>query len=86
MSGEFAIRGFRNKDLRKKLIEQSFFALEVVDDQDKIANITTRLLGKLRAHGLIMKLKNTCRYRVTKRAEILLSRIVMFSKFELKTC
>ena len=86
LSGEFAIRGFRNKDLREKLRNLGWFPEYRYLSIKKIAGKITRLIAKLRAHKIITKLNKTCRYRVTKTGEKIISRIIMFKKFELKTC
>ncbi|MDA3892082.1 MAG: hypothetical protein PF517_11155, partial [Salinivirgaceae bacterium] len=52
----------------------------------KLSGKITRLIAKLRAHKIISKLNKTFRYRVTKTGEKILSRILMFSKFEMKAC
>ncbi len=60
--GEFAIRGFKNQDLRKLLFGE--------DPDDKRENRrraarVTRLIRLLRAHGLVIKVQRTHRYMVT---------------------
>ena len=86
LSGEYAIRGFRNKDLRFVLIKLGLFSKEELLHLKKISGKITRLIAKLRAHKIITKLSKTCRYRVTKTGEKILSRILMFKKFQMKTC
>ncbi len=86
LSGEFAIRGFRNKDLRQKLKNLDWFVNDSSLSIKKMAGKITRLIAKLRAHKIITKLNKTCRYRVTKTGEKIVSRIIMFNKFEMKTC
>jgi hypothetical protein len=56
--GEFLISGFRNRDLRELL-----FATPT-DEQDRRrqASKVSRLLGLLKAHGLIKKIQHTQRY------------------------
>lgn len=66
LRGEFAIQGFRNRDLRTALL--------AVDEQDRAARRKasgqiTRLLITLRAHGLIYKVSHTRYYRITKRGQ-----------------
>lgn len=58
--GEFAIHGFRNRDLCERLLaaDQSLTPLQ------KCTKIT-RLLRLLRAHGLIQKVPKTHRYQLT---------------------
>jgi hypothetical protein len=86
LSGEFAIRGFRNKDLRQKLLNLGLFSDDDFLNIKRLSGKITRLITKLRAHKIITKLNKTCRYRVTKSGEKILSRVLMFKKFEMKTC
>jgi hypothetical protein len=59
--GEFAINGFRNRDLRARLFSGKASAQE----QKRRAGVITRQLRLLRAHGLIRKVSGTHRYVVT---------------------
>lgn len=63
MRGEFAINGFRNRDLRSILFPAAPDAATV---RRQSGNITRRL-RILRAHGLITKVPTTHRYTLTKR-------------------
>jgi hypothetical protein len=58
--GEFAVNGFRNRDLRALL-----FSSAKPDQIKAHAAKTTRLLRILRAHGLIHKVPKTHRYLLT---------------------
>jgi len=60
--GEFAINGFRNKDLRSLIYETNATSKE---DQKKRSSSVTRMLRLLRAHGLIKKVNKTHRYLLT---------------------
>ncbi|MDZ7743905.1 MAG: hypothetical protein U5Q03_19770 [Bacteroidota bacterium] len=86
LSGEFVIRGFRNKDLRQKLLGLGLLSDDEFLNIKKLSGKITRLIAKLRAHKIITKLNKTCRYRVTRSGERILSRVLMFKKFEMKTC
>jgi hypothetical protein len=59
--GEFLVNGFRNRDLRKLLCPAT--ADERVQRQQAAA--MTRKLALLRAHGLIVKVHKTHRYRLS---------------------
>ena len=64
LSGDFAIQGFRNKDLRERL--------GLGNPKDPVARHRasgriTRHLRLLRAHGLIRKISGTRYYRVTQK-------------------
>lgn len=59
--GEFAINGFRNRDLRPFLFSQK----PTPQNQKRQAALVTRRLRLLRAHGLIRKIPGTHRYVVS---------------------
>ena len=59
--GQWAINGFRNRDVREALYANPAEGAE----QRRQAGRVTRLLGLLRAHGLIKKVSGTHRYLVT---------------------
>ena len=56
--GEYFIRGFRNKDIGKLIFPD-------VESSTKRGPKTSRLLKKLRLHGLIKKVPRSRRYHVT---------------------
>ena len=60
-AGQWAINGFRNRDVREALYANPAEGAE----QRRQAGRVTRLLGLLRAHGLIKKVSGTHRYLVT---------------------
>src|SRR3954471_9706212 len=64
LSGEFAITGFRNRDLQAKL-----FDTVPRDDREarRRTHRTSRLIAKLRGHRLITKIGKSRLYRVTAR-------------------
>jgi hypothetical protein len=59
--GQFAISGFRNRDLRERLFDAS----TDLATRTKQSGQVTRRLMLLRAHGLIQKIPKSHRYRVT---------------------
>jgi hypothetical protein len=59
--GEFALNGFRNRDLRVLLFGE---AATPVEEKRQAAQVTRRL-RLLRAHGLIHKVPKTHRYQVS---------------------
>lgn len=61
--GEFAINGFRNRDLRRHLYPQGTTDPQ---EQKRRSAATTRKLRMLRAHGLIKKVTRTHRYVLTR--------------------
>ena len=67
--GEFAIAGFRNRDLRQRLHPAPKRA--TASDLRRLSAKTTRQLRLLRDHGLVRKIPKTHRYRLTERGELL---------------
>ena len=61
--GEFALNGFRNRDIRHLL----FGSKEALKVKQRRAAQVTRRLAILRAHGLITKVQRTHRYVLTER-------------------
>jgi len=59
--GEFLLNGFRNRDLRAKLYKTT----EDAKEQRRQAGAITRKLALLKAHGLIVKVQKTHRYRLS---------------------
>jgi hypothetical protein len=69
--GEFFIHGFRNRNLRTIL-----YGSAEKSEQRAQANKVTRLLGTLRAHGLIAKVPKTHRYQLTERGRTSISALL----------
>ena len=65
-SGEFNISGFQNKNLRQKLSDKSCFQI-------------SRMLKRLRTHGMIKKIGHTYKYYLTK-----LGRKIIISALKMK--
>lgn len=59
--GEWAVAGFRNRDVRAALYTTKADA----DEQRQQSGRVTRALGRLRAHGIIKKVSGTYRYQLT---------------------
>ena len=64
LSGDFAINGFRNRDLQGKLYPA---AATDAAEANRRTHRTSRLIAKFRGHGLITKVKNTRLYRLNAR-------------------
>jgi hypothetical protein len=60
-NGEFLLNGFRNRDLRTKLYQ----ATKDPDERRQQAATITRKLALLKAHGLIVKVQKSHRYRLS---------------------
>jgi len=67
--GEFAVSGFRNRDLRRLLFPSAAKASPW--ELGKLSARTSYRLRILRAHGIIRKIPKTHRYRLAKRGELL---------------
>lgn len=61
--GEFALLGFRNRDLRESLYGEAGNERERRQQMTKV----TRLIRLLRAHGLVQKIAKTHRYKLSQR-------------------
>jgi hypothetical protein len=64
LAGEHALNGFRNKDLQTKLYDAPVASPE--EARQRSARVS-RLIAKLRGHGLIAKVKDCRLYRATER-------------------
>jgi hypothetical protein len=62
LSGEHALHGFTNRDLRDKLARTLF---PLSPDSDKQPGQVTRMLRRLHAHRLIGKIPRSRRWRVS---------------------
>lgn len=63
LAGEHAIRGFRNSDITKRLYRRRPADR---DEARRQCERTSRLIVKLRGHGLVAKIPRARRYRVTR--------------------
>ena len=77
LSGDFAINGFRNRDLQGKLYPA--VAADAAEAKRR-THRTSRLINKLRGHGLITKVKNSRLYRLTSRGVKAMGAAVRFRK------
>jgi len=71
--GEFAINGFRNRDLRPLLFGSSRRPRKQISRE---AAAVTRKLQLLRAHGLIKKLPKSHRYQLTDRGRLIIHALI----------
>jgi len=86
MNGAYTIRGFTTRHLTKVLIAMKAFSKEQMRNMDRLVAKVGRLIAQLRAHKLVSKLPNTFRYRVTSYGQNVLSRLLLFKKYDLKFC
>ena len=62
LSGEHALHGFTNRDVRQKL---RLTAYPLAPNEDMHPGQVTRLFRRLHAHGLIAKIPRSRRFRVS---------------------
>lgn len=79
MSGDHLINGFRNHDLERKLYPKT---ADSPQEKKKRCARLSRLIAKLRGHGLVMKVKNSRLYRVTKHGFQVLGAVLSFFAVE----
>jgi hypothetical protein len=78
--GEFAIQGFRNRDLRERLYGQSSDRAT----QRKQAAAVTRKLRLMRAHGLIHKVPRTHRYKLSPKGRVTIAAVLAAKAADVK--
>ena len=67
--GQYLIRGFTNRDIRRRLYQGSA-------DTPKICGKISRILAKLRAHGLIRKIPHSRRYLVSDKGRRIMGALI----------
>jgi hypothetical protein len=77
MAGEHIINGFRNRDLRTHLYNHP--ASTSQEAKRRCARVS-RLIAKLRGHGLVAKVKDARLYRVTPRGHRVMSAALSFRR------
>jgi hypothetical protein len=84
MNGAYCIKSFTRKEITEALIKMKAFSSTDTNDIKKLLGKVTRLLSKLRAHGLITRFPKTFKYRVTQKGGEIISRILLFKKMDLR--
>jgi len=79
MHGEFIIRGFRNAELRMLLHPEA----KTEEAKRRAMERITRLIGLLRAHGLLRKVPKTRLYRVTSKGHRVMSTSLTFRQADI---
>ena len=74
-NGKYLINGFTNKMIRKEIFETS--------ESKYIINKTTRLLSKLKDHGIIKKVAKKNKYYLTTKGRKITNTILLFTQKEL---
>ncbi|UJS21480.1 MAG: hypothetical protein L3J18_04020 [Candidatus Brocadia sp.] len=82
LDGAHSINGFRNKDLRSQLFGDNTRSPE---EKKKTGSKITRIIRKLRAHGLISKIPRSTRYKVTEKGYRILGASLEMKKKHLPT-
>ena len=82
LDGRFLVQGFRNKDLRARLVPR---AGNDPQSRKKASARITRSLRLLRAHGLIRKVSATSYYRVTPAGQNLMTTALKLRDLDLAT-
>lgn len=67
--GKYLIRGFTNQDIRKELYKGA-------SDIAKVSGKTSRMIAKLRAHGLIRKIPHSRRYLVSDKGRRIMGALI----------
>lgn len=77
LNGSHLINGFRNKDLQRKMFDNSAQSKERTKKQ---SSKITRMIRKLRAHKLVTKIAKTTRYKITKKGYRILGAAIKLKK------
>ena len=75
-NGDFLINGFNNKNVRNKYFLEN-------SEIKKNINKTTRLLAKLKAHGIIKKVARKNKYYLTNEGRKIISNLLVYTKREI---
>lgn len=74
-SGEYLINGFSNKLIRKKYFDENVTQKDI--------NKMTRLIAKLRAHGIIKKVARKNKYYLTTKGRRIINSILVYTRKQL---
>ena len=76
-SGDYIVNGITNKTLRCRVFKNEDF------NSIRIRNKTTRILSKLKSHGILKKVKNSSKYYVTSDGRKITNAILLFKNIDL---
>lgn len=76
-SGDYIVNGITNKTLRNRIFEDEEF------NSTRIRNKTTRLLNKLKNHGIIKKVNHSSKYYLTTKGRKITNSILLFKNIDL---
>jgi len=85
LNGAFVINGFQNRHLKESLIKENYFTEKELKFPKRVTAKVGRLIAKLRAHKLVYKVANSCKYYIRKNAIIIISELLDFKKLNLTT-
>lgn len=76
-SGDFVVNGITNKTLRSRIFKDEDI------NSAKIRNKTTRLINKLKEHGILKKVNHSSKYYVTTNGRKIINSILLFKNIDL---
>ena len=76
-SGDFIVNGITNKMLRSRIFKDEDI------NSSRIRNKTTRLINKLKVHGILKKVNHSSKYYVTTNGRKIINSILLFKNIEL---
>lgn len=76
-SGDYIVNGITNKTLRNRIFKDEDF------NSTRIRNKTTRLLNKLKNHGIIKKVNHSSKYYLTTKGRKIINSILLFKNIDL---
>ena len=76
-SGDFIVNGITNKTLRCRLFRNQNF------NSKQVSSKTSRLLNKLKHHGIIKKVNHSSKYYLTTKGRKIINSILLFKKIDL---
>lgn len=76
-SGDYIVNGITNKNLRCRIFKDDNI------NSTRIRNKTTRLLNKLKSHGIIKKVNHSSKYYLTTKGRRITNSILLFKSIEL---
>ena len=79
-SGDFIVNGITNKMLRSRVFKNEDI------NSIKTRNKTTRILHKLKVHGILKKVNHSLKYYVTANGRKIINSILLFKNIELPKC
>lgn len=76
-SGDFIVNGITNKTLRSRVFKEDDI------NSTRIRNKTTRLIHKLKVHGILKKVNHSSKYYITTNGRKIINSILLFKNIDL---